>query len=301
MEQNCLDGKPLATLKKSRTARKLSGSELPTVFWMPPLSSETLESSSATVTPQHIRDWLMLLPEDSPASPSVSPDSKEVQTIPEICGLQQSSAFASYDHESHSWKTSQASLLTNTYEPFSGTWPKQGIMLGGVCWERTIVDVATEESEYGYLPTPDCSDRRSMKSKQWGLSNYIKAGLWPTPRQSEWKGTGPVGSKSQQHMKDRNYLCAVLETGGQLNPTWVEWLMNWPLGWTSLEPMPKNFKDWRNVGTWWQSEPADVPRVASGVKDRVSRLKAIGNGQVPRVVATAFKILTRDLICSGGK
>jgi hypothetical protein len=37
-------------------------------------------------------------------------------------------------------------------------------------------------------PTPDCSDRRSMKSKQQWLSNLVKA--WPTPRASEWKGTG---------------------------------------------------------------------------------------------------------------
>jgi hypothetical protein len=24
---------------------------------------------------------------------------------------------------------------------------------------------------------------------------------------------------------------------GPLNPTWVEWLMGWPLGWTDLEPL----------------------------------------------------------------
>jgi hypothetical protein len=24
-------------------------------------------------------------------------------------------------------------------------------------------------------------------------------------------------------------------SGGQLNPTWVEWLMGFPLGWTDLE------------------------------------------------------------------
>jgi len=35
-----------------------------------------------------------------------------------------------------------------------------------------------------------------------------------------------------------------------------------------------------------------VPRVATGIKDRVNRLKAIGNGQVPQVVATAFQALT---------
>jgi hypothetical protein len=25
--------------------------------------------------------------------------------------------------------------------------------------------------------------------------------------------------------------------GGKLNPTWVEWLMGWPLGWTDLKPL----------------------------------------------------------------
>ena len=44
-------------------------------------------------------------------------------------------------------------------------------------------------------------------------------------------------------------------------------------------------------GTWWAVEP-DVGRVAHGVASRVDRLKAIGNGQVPRVVATAWEILS---------
>jgi len=42
--------------------------------------------------------------------------------------------------------------------------------------------------------------------------------------------------------------------------------------------------------SWWASEP-DVGRVADGVSARVDRLKAIGNGQVPIVAATAFSIL----------
>ena len=41
---------------------------------------------------------------------------------------------------------------------------------------------------------------------------------------------------------------------------------------------------------WWQSEP-DVGRVANGVAARVDRLKAIGNGQVPAVAATAWGLL----------
>lgn len=41
---------------------------------------------------------------------------------------------------------------------------------------------------------------------------------------------------------------------------------------------------------WWPTEP-DVGRVADGVAARVDRLKALGNGQVPRVAATAFNML----------
>lgn len=45
------------------------------------------------------------------------------------------------------------------------------------------------------------------------------------------------------------------------------------------------------AGDWWATEPA-VGRVAHRVADRVDRLKAIGNGQVSLVAATAFRILT---------
>jgi hypothetical protein len=72
----------------------------------------------------------------------------------------------------------------------------------------------------------------------------------------------------------------------------VEWLMGWPLNWTSIEPLSE-------VGAignaaWWKSEP-DVPRVASDVQYRVDRLKAIGNGQVPLCAATAFTLLRERL------
>ena len=49
------------------------------------------------------------------------------------------------------------------------------------------------------------------------------------------------------------------------------------------------------IGTgWWASEPR-VGRVADGVACRVDRLKAIGNGQVPLVAATAWKLLNKRL------
>ncbi len=46
--------------------------------------------------------------------------------------------------------------------------------------------------------------------------------------------------------------------------------------------------------SWWAFEPR-VGRVAHGVASRVDRLKALGNGQVPLVAATAFQILKHRL------
>jgi hypothetical protein len=35
------------------------------------------------------------------------------------------------------------------------------------------------------------------------------------------------------------------QVGGQLNPRWVEWLMGWPIGWTSLQPLEMDkFQQW---------------------------------------------------------
>ena len=55
-------------------------------------------------------------------------------------------------------------------------------------------------------------------------------------------------------------------------------------------------------GLWWHTDPAESPteplvgRVANGVANRVDRLKAIGNGQVPQCAAMAFSILSEGLI-----
>lgn len=46
-------------------------------------------------------------------------------------------------------------------------------------------------------------------------------------------------------------------------------------------------------GSPWPAEP-DVGRVAHGVAHRVDRLKALGNGQVSRVVAAAWEMLTTE-------
>lgn len=48
-------------------------------------------------------------------------------------------------------------------------------------------------------------------------------------------------------------------------------------------------------GSWWLTEP-DVGRVVNGMAFRVDRIKALGNGQVPAVAATAWEILSERRI-----
>ncbi len=73
-----------------------------------------------------------------------------------------------------------------------------------------------------------------------------------------------------------------------LNPDWVEKLMNWPKGWSSLEPM----ENCDILAGWGDDWEGDTPRTAVGTPNRVARLKAIGNGQVPVCVVLAWNILS---------
>jgi hypothetical protein len=60
---------------------------------------------------------------------------------------------------------------------------------------------------------------------------------------------------------------------------------------SSLDPLPREeYLDWfqaQQDGTWWQEERG-LPRVATGIKDRVNRLKCLGNGIVPASLALFF-------------
>jgi len=107
---------------------------------------------------------------------------------------------------------------------------------------------------------------------------------WPTPRSSEWKDTGPVGSKSHTHMDKKGYLCTKTkdpnEPKGALNPDWVEWLMGYAPGYTNPEyTEPMQLED--HLG--FESEP-DIPRVTTRKEHRVNRLKCLGNSIVPQIM-----------------
>lgn len=154
----------------------------------------------------------------------------------------------------------------------------------GQAWSDPLA-VQVAKAEAGRFPTPTVSMTSMGDMEQ--ARGHRKAGgyprMTPTPSANDWKGSSKPGQRRGQ-LTDP--ALGVIEAGGQLNPTWVEWLMGFPLGWTDLEASPAHEVD----PSWWAAEP-DVPRVARGTRDRIDRLRALGNAVVPQCGAVHGEIL----------
>jgi len=112
--------------------------------------------------------------------------------------------------------------------------------------EQTILELGIEERESGLLPipTPTPSDAYIgvMKSNQQkdgsmhsvNLPKYVR--MFPTPSANDHKGWSE-GHKRANDPTNRLDFRVEPEKGigGTLNPTWVEWLMGFPSGWTDLK------------------------------------------------------------------
>jgi len=79
--------------------------------------------------------------------------------------------------------------------------------------------------------------------------NATVSGLLPTPTASQHKGW----SKGHKRAMTDDRLDYTIErqayeqsTPGRLNPTFVEWLMGWPIGWTNLSHLAMGkFQEWQ--------------------------------------------------------
>jgi hypothetical protein len=73
------------------------------------------------------------------------------------------------------------------------------------------------------------------------LETIVGQRLWPTPQASDCRDRGNMSNPAIQRRAEKgkqlNLSMVAHPTSGQLNPTWVEWLMGWPLEWTDLKPL----------------------------------------------------------------
>jgi hypothetical protein len=89
-------------------------------------------------------------------------------------------------------------------------------------------------------PTPTVDDASNVNPKANRFHGLVaEVNLYPTMSAS---GMGNTGSQNKlQKLVDDGSLTdeekkgMTAGNGGKLNPTWVEWLMGFPLGWTDLE------------------------------------------------------------------
>lgn len=149
-----------------------------------------------------------------------------------------------YDRDSSSWRTHR-SLWDEDLSACSLTLPRWGSMRDGVLSELLTLARRTAANDAGLWPTPTASlgtkggrvtPRKSREG--WTLIESVSARkTWPTPTVNDSKNCTLPPSQ----VKHDNIPGALLrdgeKAGGALNPTWVEWLMGWPLGWTDLKPL----------------------------------------------------------------
>jgi hypothetical protein len=116
-----------------------------------------------------------------------------------------------------------------------------------VCLEKYVQQV-----EHGLWPTPTVRgnyNRKGLSSKSGdGLATAVLR--FPTPTVAMRKGSS-IGALTRRSGRSRandrlDYRLEGSGLTGRLNPTWVEWLMGWPIGWTALQPLEMDrFHEWR--------------------------------------------------------
>lgn len=161
-------------------------------------------------------------------------------------------------------------------------------------------------------PTPTVCGNNNRKglSANSGDGLATAAKTWPTPQASDSRDRGNASTAviARRIAKGKQVMLSmsVSTESGRLNPDWVELLMGWPLGWTSLSELsPSEFARWRDGGSqsecghrYGASAWADgswetgIHRVVNGGAHRSHRLKAIGNGQVPAAAVAAWGLLS---------
>jgi hypothetical protein len=91
-------------------------------------------------------------------------------------------------------------------------------------------------------PTPQVHDATGGRGKNnlfadghyypHDLADAVKSPLWPTPTADDANNATRESGAFQSLTRE---IVSNETRNGQLNPTWVEWLMGYPLGWTALE------------------------------------------------------------------
>lgn len=114
------------------------------------------------------------------------------------------------------------------------------------CWSETGASVppagtgTTMTASSRMWPTPCAEDAKNVPYQKGDhgtrypmlLGAVAPERMWPTPKARDWKDASSAGT-FERSSPDLGKMVGQSAITGALNPTWVEWLMGYPLGWTA--------------------------------------------------------------------
>ena len=165
---------------------------------------------------------------------------------------------------SYSWKTCQP-LGLEDFLRSSMNLQKWGMTVGGRVSLPQALEPRTSEKDGFYWPTPVANDDNKSPQAHMAMKARMKGGarkkctslnvmvkgvemrIFPTPTPT---ARSPQDCPSERKRKDPSLEAqaniSLNQIGGQLNPTWVEWLMGFPLEWSVLNALGMQ---------WFHSKP----------------------------------------------
>jgi DNA (cytosine-5)-methyltransferase 1 len=199
-------------------------------------------------------------------------------------------------------------------------------------WEPYAASVLVQRQNDGILPPfPIWDDVQTFDGRPWrGIVDVVSGGFPCQDISAAGKGAGISGERSGMWREMARIICEVrpryafIENSPMLTTRGLDvvlsdlasmgfdarwgvlgaadvgaphqrdriWIVAHPSGSRrKINDSSKRSYNQLAASSWWETEP-NVGRVANGVAARVDRLKAIGNGQVPAVAATAWKLLS---------
>ena len=191
-----------------------------------------------------------------PANLSQQPVYEKAQTTPDTCGPTSGNTSRQLDLFDASSRTLKDTSALDC-ETSLQTWKALVTQRRGEYSARLKSARLTRESGFTYWVTPTATDgnpalggelyqtkngtvrakNKDGTTSQRGLSEQV---MWPTPSARDHKG-GYKGGRIRNGKVSKDTLDVAVQhtdnqsqSAGQLNPTWVEWLMGLPLGWTDL-------------------------------------------------------------------
>jgi len=236
----CSDGEPSVQLNGNPTQQAYCAPDRMTKFSRLSRFGMTFKPLTAARGAELLTSYLAAFH----AKTSAPQERAQESTEPDLeCGVTWRESLAKYDPDTSMWKTVHSSLLEDSIE-FSGTWPRWGLMQDGVSYQQQTLVRRIKETGFGSWPTPIAQDAKHSGYAPSGPGKADKllyaVVKWPTPTAHNAK----EGAYPAEFTRNTPTLSA--QAGGMLNPTWVEWLMGWPLGWTDLKPLATDkYQQWQ--------------------------------------------------------